>query len=105
MADHCFKTCNLEKYFLNKASLDRSTVDFEFLAKQFKITEWIIKNVAVSSAFLAKESGAGKVMVHIVKGLKRDLANSVSRSSDNDEPVRSDISTASSPSNSKKALI
>jgi hypothetical protein len=72
------------------------------LAKQFKITEGIIKNVAVSSAFLAKESGAGKVMmVHIVKG-ERDLANSVSRSSDNDEPVRSDISISSSLSSSER---
>jgi hypothetical protein len=73
------------------------------LAKQFKITEGIIKNIAVSSASLAKESGAGKVMmIHIVKGLERDLANSVSRSSDNDEPVRSDISISSNPSNSER---
>jgi hypothetical protein len=73
------------------------------LAKQFKITEALIKNIAVSSAFLAKESGAGKVMmVHIVKGLESDLVNSVSRSSDNDEPVRSDISISSSPSNSER---
>jgi hypothetical protein len=51
-----------------------STVDFKFLAKQFKITEALIKNVAVSSAFLAKESGAGKVMmVHIVKGIRKRL--------------------------------
>ena len=60
--------------FPSQAPLDTSTVDFNFLAKQFQITGGVIKNVAVSSAFLAKEFGADKIMmVHIIRSLKREF--------------------------------
>jgi SpoVK/Ycf46/Vps4 family AAA+-type ATPase len=60
--------------FPEKAPLDTNTVDFNFLAKQFQITGGIIKNIAISSAFLAKESGSNKItMDHIIKASKREF--------------------------------
>jgi SpoVK/Ycf46/Vps4 family AAA+-type ATPase len=60
--------------FPDKAPLDTNTVDFNFLAKQFQITGGIIKNIVISSAFLAKELGSIKIsMEHIIKALKREF--------------------------------
>ena len=49
-------------------------MDFNFLAKQFQITGGTIKNIALSSAFLAKELRSNKItMDHIIKALKREF--------------------------------
>jgi hypothetical protein len=57
------------------APLDATTVDFEFLAKQFAVSGGSIKNIAIASAFLAKETGSNShiKMEHIIKAVKREF--------------------------------
>jgi SpoVK/Ycf46/Vps4 family AAA+-type ATPase len=56
------------------APVDRKNVDFDFLARQFQISGGVIRNIAVASAFMAKESGASNItMNHIIKAVKREF--------------------------------
>jgi SpoVK/Ycf46/Vps4 family AAA+-type ATPase len=49
-------------------------LDFNFLAKQFQVSGGLIKNIAVASAFKAKEVDSEKVtMEHIIKATKREF--------------------------------
>ena len=48
-------------------------VDFEFLARQFKITGGNIKNIALSSAFYAADESSNIQMKHIILAVKREL--------------------------------
>lgn len=47
-------------------------VDFEFLARNFKITGGNIKNIAVAAAFRAAEEGSSIYMKHLILSLKRE---------------------------------
>jgi ATP-dependent 26S proteasome regulatory subunit len=58
--------------FPQKAPLDKS-VDFRFLAKQFKITGGNIRNTALSASFLAAEGGRNITMKHIILATKREF--------------------------------
>ncbi len=49
-------------------------LDFPWLAGKFELTGAYIKNIALSAAFLAAEEGAAVNMLHILKGLKREMA-------------------------------
>ena len=48
-------------------------IDFEFLAKRFKLAGGNIKNIIVSAAFLAAEDSRSITMEHIVKAAKREF--------------------------------
>jgi SpoVK/Ycf46/Vps4 family AAA+-type ATPase len=48
-------------------------LDFDYLAKQFQISGGLIKNAALSAAFLAAEESKPISMVHIIKGIKREF--------------------------------
>jgi SpoVK/Ycf46/Vps4 family AAA+-type ATPase len=48
-------------------------IDYEFLAKKFKITGGNIKNIAVCSAFLAAEDSKKINMRHVVRAIKREF--------------------------------
>ena len=50
-------------------------LDFDYLARQFKITGGIIRNAALGAAFLAAESGGGDkiTMETVVLALKREF--------------------------------
>jgi len=48
-------------------------LDFFWLAEQFALTGAYIKNIALSAAFLAAEDGTEVNMLHILKGLKREI--------------------------------
>ncbi len=48
-------------------------VEFSWLAAQFPLTGAYIKNVALAAAFLAAEDGTKVEMIHIFKGLKREI--------------------------------
>ncbi|WP_424097839.1 AAA family ATPase [Moorena producens] len=47
-------------------------VDFEFLARQFKLSGGNIKNIALAAAFLAAEAGSGVMMEHLLQGTRRE---------------------------------
>lgn len=48
-------------------------VDFRWLAQRFDLTGAYIKNIALSAAFAAAEEGRPVNMLHILKGLKREM--------------------------------
>jgi SpoVK/Ycf46/Vps4 family AAA+-type ATPase len=48
-------------------------VDFEFLAKKFKLSGGNIKNIAVNAAFLAAEDSREVGMLHAIQATKREL--------------------------------
>ena len=48
-------------------------IDFEFLAKKFKIAGGNIKNIVLCSAFLAAENSAKIDMKHIILATKREF--------------------------------
>lgn len=50
----------------------RNDVDLTFMARQFKITGGNIKNIALSSAFLAAEDGGSITMETLIRGTKRE---------------------------------
>ncbi len=58
--------------FPREAPLDKS-VDFRFLARQFKITGGSIKNIALSASFLAADDGSNITMRHIIRATKREF--------------------------------
>ena len=58
--------------FPKKAPLDKS-VDFKFLAKQFKITGGSIKNIALGASFLAADDGSNITMRHVIRATKREF--------------------------------
>ena len=68
--EHRFAIWN--NIFPQKAPLDKS-VDFRFLAKQFKITGGNIRNIALSASFLAAEGGRNITMRHIILATKREF--------------------------------
>lgn len=47
-------------------------IDYEFLAKQFKISGGVIKNIALNAAFLAAENSGNVDMHHIIHAAKRE---------------------------------
>ena len=47
-------------------------MDFDFLARQFKLSGGNIKNIALAAAFLAAETGDAVTMAHILQGTKRE---------------------------------
>ncbi len=50
-----------------------SDIDYEFLAKKFKISGGNIKNIALNSAFLAADNSGKVDMHHIVRAAKREF--------------------------------
>lgn len=48
-------------------------LDFPWLAGQFTLTGAYIKNIALAAAFYAAEEGARVGMVHLLRGLKREM--------------------------------
>jgi SpoVK/Ycf46/Vps4 family AAA+-type ATPase len=58
--------------FPTEAPLSNS-VDFEFLARQFKITGGNIKNIALNAAFLAADSGDTITMDHLILATRREF--------------------------------
>ena len=48
-------------------------IDFEFLAKRFKLAGGNIKNIIVTAAFLAAEDSSVITMEHIIKATKREF--------------------------------
>jgi hypothetical protein len=61
-----------EQAFPGGAPVD--VLDFDYLARQFKITGGIIRNAALGAAFLAAEAGGGKItMETVVLALKREF--------------------------------
>jgi SpoVK/Ycf46/Vps4 family AAA+-type ATPase len=48
-------------------------IDFEFLAKRFKLAGGNIKNIIVNAAFLAAEDSEVIGMAHVIKGAKREF--------------------------------
>ncbi len=61
-----------ERIFPKAVPID-SDVDFEFLARQFKIAGGNIKNVALAAAFHAADDNTGVQMRHLVLALKREF--------------------------------
>lgn len=61
-----------EKLFPKEAPLDED-VDFEFLANRFELSGGSIKNVVLSSAFLAAQEKGPIQMKHLVRALKYEL--------------------------------
>ena len=53
--------------------LDKDSVDLEFLAVQFKTSGAMIKNIALSAAFLAASESSKIVMKHLIRATKREL--------------------------------
>ncbi len=51
-------------------------VDFEFLARRFKITGGSIRNIVLHAAFLAAAAGAPVGMEHVLRSTRRELAKS-----------------------------
>ena len=49
-----------------------STIDFNFMAKQFRITGGNIKNIALGAAFLAAQNGNVIDMLNIIRATKRE---------------------------------
>jgi hypothetical protein len=50
-----------------------NNVDFEFLAKRFKLAGGNIKNIALSGAFLAARNGGQVTMEHLIQATKREF--------------------------------
>nr|QNO51022.1 ATP-dependent zinc metalloprotease FtsH [Methanosarcinales archaeon ANME-1 ERB6] len=48
-------------------------IDFEFLAKRFKLAGGNIKNIIVNAAFLAAEDSGSITMRHVIKAAKREF--------------------------------
>jgi AAA+ superfamily predicted ATPase len=48
-------------------------LDFEFLARRFKLSGGSIKNVALAAAFLAAENGGRVTTAHVVRALRREF--------------------------------
>lgn len=61
-----------ESVFPKKVPLSEE-IDFRWLAGQFALTGAYIKNIALSAAFFAAEEGTRVNMLHILKGLKREM--------------------------------
>ena len=57
--------------FPDEAPQDAS-VDLDFMARQFKVTGGNIKNIAVSSAFLAAQADESIRMAHVIAATKRE---------------------------------
>jgi len=57
--------------FPDSAPVD--VLDFDYLARQFKITGGIIRNAALAAAFLAAEAGGKVTMETVVLALKREF--------------------------------
>jgi SpoVK/Ycf46/Vps4 family AAA+-type ATPase len=53
--------------------LNNESIDLEFLAKQFKTTGSMIKNIALSAAFLAASEKSKIEMKHLVLATRREL--------------------------------
>ena len=60
-----------QRVFPAEAPIEES-VDLNFIAKQFKLTGGNIKNIAVTSAFLAAQEGRDISMRHIILATKRE---------------------------------
>ena len=61
-----------ENIFPHETPMD-DDVDFDYLANQFEVSGGSIKNIAVTSAFLAAKSDKRVGMKHIIKGIKYEL--------------------------------
>lgn len=61
-----------ESVFPREVPLEED-VNFSWLAGQFALSGAYIKNIALSAAFLAAEEGGKVNMLHILKGLKREM--------------------------------
>jgi len=48
-------------------------MDFPWLAEQFALSGALIKNIALAAAFLAAEQQTKVEMIHIIRGLKREM--------------------------------
>lgn len=48
-------------------------IDFPFLAKRFKLTGGSIKNIALSSAFMAAQNSGVVDMVHVIRATRREF--------------------------------
>lgn len=48
-------------------------LDFDFLARQFKMSGGVIKNIALTAAFLAAEEGAAVAMRHLIQATRREF--------------------------------
>ncbi|NBD22306.1 AAA family ATPase [Paenibacillus sp. T1] len=51
----------------------RENIDYEFLARQFKMAGGHIKNVVLSAAFLAAKEGRSIGMEHLIPSVKREM--------------------------------
>ena len=60
-----------DKVFPVEMPIDRE-VDLGFLAKQFKLTGGHIKNIAVTSAFMAAVNGTSLTMPNLIQATKRE---------------------------------
>lgn len=58
---------------LSKGLLDKETIDFEFLARQFKTSGAMIRDIALSAAFLAAAESSNIKMEHMIRATKREL--------------------------------
>ncbi|NES77318.1 MULTISPECIES: ATP-binding protein [unclassified Okeania] len=47
-------------------------IDFDFLARQFKLSGGNIKNIALAAAFLAAEADSAVMMEHLLQGIRRE---------------------------------
>lgn len=53
--------------------LDKNSIDLEFFSKQFKTSGAMIKNIALSAAFLAASEKSQISMRHLIRATKREL--------------------------------
>ena len=53
--------------------LIKDSIDFEFLAGQFKTSGAMIKSIALSAAFLAASESSKIEMKHLIRATKREL--------------------------------
>jgi len=60
-----------KKVFPEEVPLAKN-IDFEFLAKNFKLSGGNIKNAALAGAFLAAENSGQITMEHLLQGIKRE---------------------------------
>ncbi|MDZ7309069.1 MAG: AAA family ATPase [candidate division KSB1 bacterium] len=56
-----------------KATLVAPEVDFNFIARQFKLTGGNIRNIALAAAFLAAENGQMVTMKHLLQATRREF--------------------------------
>jgi len=60
-----------KRFFPEEAPLAKN-IDFEFLAKNFKLSGGNIRNAALAGAFLAAENSGQITMEHLLQGIKRE---------------------------------